>query len=86
VSGSPQGLLTIWSRTRGTANEVRAISAPATLPYTLTTNDPSINDLGRCKKIAVPLVKISAQAVTLKAAAAKAYGIAAFSRYDPMTV
>jgi NitT/TauT family transport system substrate-binding protein len=89
VSGSPQGLLTIWSRTRGTAGEVRAVSALATLPFALNTNDPTIktiDDLARCKKIAVPSVKVSAQAVTIEAAAAKAYGIKEFARYDQFTV
>ena len=68
VSGSPQGLLTIWSRTRGTASEVRAVSALATLPFVLNTNDPgikTIDDLVRCRKIAVPSIKVSAQAVTI---------------------
>ena len=89
VSGSPQGLLTIWSRTRGTANEVRAVSALVTLPFALNTNDPTIkgiDDLARCKKIAVPSVKVSAQAVTIQAAAAKAYGIKDYARYDQYTV
>lgn len=89
VSGSPQGLLTIWSRTRGTAGEVRAVSALATLPYALNTNDASIktiDDLARCKKIAVPSVKVSAQAVTIQMAAAKAYGIKEFARYDQYTI
>jgi NitT/TauT family transport system substrate-binding protein len=89
VSGSPQGMLTIWSRTRGTAGEVRAISALATLPFVLNTNDPTIktiDDLVRCKKIAVPSVKVSAQAVTIQAAAAKAYGIKEYARYDQYTI
>jgi NitT/TauT family transport system substrate-binding protein len=89
VSGSPQGLLTIWSRTRGSAGEVRGISALSTLPYVLNTNDPTIktiDDVGHCGKIAVPSVKVSAQAVTLQAAAAKAYGIKEFARYDLLTV
>jgi NitT/TauT family transport system substrate-binding protein len=89
VSGSPQGLLTIWSRTRGTAGEVRAVSALATLPFALNTNNPSIktiDDLARCNKIAVPSVKVSAQAVTIQAAAAKAYGIKEYARYDQYTV
>lgn len=89
VSGSPLGLLTIWSRTRGTANEVRAVSALATLPLALNSNDPTIktiDDLARCRKIAMPSVKVSAQAVTIQAAAAKAYGIKDFARYDQYTV
>ncbi len=69
--------------------EVRAISALATLPFALNTNDPTIktiDDLARCKKIAVPAVKVSAQAVTIQAAAAKAYGIKEYARYDQYTV
>jgi NitT/TauT family transport system substrate-binding protein len=89
VAGSPQGVLTIWSRTRGTAQEVRAIAALTTLPFALNTNDPTIktiDDVARCKKIAVPAVKVSAQAVTLQAAAAAAYGVKEFARYDAQTV
>lgn len=89
VAGSPQGVLTIWSRTRGTAQEVRAISALATLPFTLNTNDPTIktlDDVERCKRIAVPAVKVSAQAVTLEAAAAATYGPRAYDRFDAQTV
>ena len=89
VAGSPQGVLTIWSRTRGTPQEVRAITALATLPFTLNTNNASIktiDDVSRCSKIAVPSVKVSAQAVTLEAAAAKAFGDKEFARFDPQTV
>lgn len=89
VSGSPQGLLTIWSRTRGSAQEVRALSALATLPYALNTNDPTIktiDDLAKCKKISVPAVKVSAQAVTIQKAAANAYGPKEYARYDQYTV
>jgi NitT/TauT family transport system substrate-binding protein len=89
VSGSPQGMLTIWSRTRGSASEVRALSALATLPFKLNTNDTDIKtiaDLAKCNKIAVPAVKVSAQAVTIQKAAANVYGIAEFNRYDNNTV
>lgn len=89
VSGSPQGMLMIWSRTRGTPMEVRAVSALATLPYLLNTNNPDIktvDDLAKCKKISVPSVKVSAQAVTVEKAAANAYGIKNFGRYDQYTV
>jgi len=89
VSGSPQGLLTIWSRTRGSANEVRALSALVTLPYVLNTNDPDIKtvaDLAKCHKIAVPAVRVSAQAVSVQKAAANAYGIKEFGRYDEYAI
>ncbi len=89
VSGSPQGLLTIWSRTRGSAGEVRAVSALATLPYVLNTDNKAIetvDDLALCNKIAVPAVRVSAQAVAVEAAAAKAYGIKEFARYDQYVI
>jgi NitT/TauT family transport system substrate-binding protein len=89
ASGSPEDLLAIWSRTRGSDNEVRAISALATQPYALNTNDPeirTIDDLGRCRNIAVPGDGDSAQAVTLRAAVAAAYGIREFGRYDSLVV
>lgn len=89
VAGSPSGMLTIWNRTRGTAQEVRAITALASLPFKLNTNDPTIrgvDDLGRCGKIAVPSIKVSSPAMTLQMAAAKAYGAKEYARYDPLTV
>ena len=89
VAGSPSGMLTIWGRTRGTAQEVRAISALVSLPYKLNTNDPDIrgvDDLARCGKIAVPSIKVSSPAMTLQMAAAKAYGIREYARFDPLTV
>jgi NitT/TauT family transport system substrate-binding protein len=61
----------------------------ATLPYVLTTNDPTIKtveDLTRCGKIAVPAEKVSAQAVSLQMAAAKQWGVKAFNRFDSQTV
>ena len=89
VAGSPSGVLTIWGRTRGTPQEVRAISALVSLPFKLNTNDPEIrtvDDLGRCGKIAVPSVKVSSPAMTLQMAAANAYGAKEYARYDPLTV
>jgi NitT/TauT family transport system substrate-binding protein len=89
VAGSPSGMLTIWGRTRGTAQEVRAISALVSLPFKLNTNDPEIrgvDDLGRCGKIAVPSIKVSSPAMTLQMAAAQAYGAKEYARFDPLTV
>ena len=89
VAGSPSGVLTIWGRTHGTPQEVRAISALVSLPFKLNTNDPDIkgkDDLGRCGKIAVPSIKVSSPAMTLQMAAANAYGFKEYARYDPLTV
>ncbi len=89
VGGSPNGMFTLWAKTRGTAQEVRAITALVTLPYLITSNDPeikSIADLGKCKRIPVPSVKVSSPAVTIEMAAAKLYGIKEYNRFDAATV
>ncbi len=89
VGGSPNGMFTLWAKARGTPQEVRAITALVTLPYMITSNDPTITtiaDLGKCKKIPVPSVRVSSPAVTVQMAAAKLYGIKAFARFDTATV
>jgi NitT/TauT family transport system substrate-binding protein len=89
VGGSPNGMYALWAKTFGTPREVRAISALVTLPYVVTTTDPDIRtiaDLGKCKKIPVPSVKVSSPAVTIQMAAAKLYGVKEFDRFDSLTV
>ena len=89
VGGSPNGMYTLWAKTRNTPQEVRAITALATLPYEITTNDPAIKtiaDMDKCKKIPVPSLKVSSPAVTVQMAAAKLYGIKEFARFDAATV
>lgn len=89
VGGSPNGLFTLWAKTRNTPQEVRAITALVTLPYEITTNDPDIKtiaDMGKCKKIPVPSVKVSSPAVTVQMAAAKLYGMKEYNRFDAATV
>lgn len=89
VGGSPHGMFTLWAKTRGTKQEVRAISALVTLPFMITSNDPEIKtiaDLGRCKKIPVPSVRVSSPAVAVQMAAAQQFGIKEFSRFDTATV
>jgi NitT/TauT family transport system substrate-binding protein len=89
VGGSPNGMFTLWAKARGTPQEVRAITALVTLPYMITSSDPEIKtiaDLGKCKKIPVPSVKVSSPAVTLEMAAARLYGIKDFARFDAATI
>lgn len=89
VGGSPNGMFALWAKARGTPHEVRAITALVTLPYVITSNDPAIKtiaDLGKCKKIPVPSVKVSSPAVTVQQAAVKLYGLKEFARLDAATV
>jgi NitT/TauT family transport system substrate-binding protein len=89
VAGGVPGLVTLWSKTRGTSQPVRGISALSSQPFFLNTRRKdlkSIADLGPNDKIAVPAIKVSVQAVTLQMAAAKLWGEANFAKLDPLTV
>ncbi len=89
VAGGTPGLLTLWNRTRGTANEVRGISALSSQPILLNTrsdNIKSIADLKDSDRVALPAVKVSIQAVVLQMAAAKMFGQANYAKLDPLTV
>jgi NitT/TauT family transport system substrate-binding protein len=89
VSGGVPGLLTIWARTRGTANAVKGIAAFSSQPILLNTRNPAVRtiaDFTEQDKIAVPAVKISLQAMMLQMAAAKQWGQASFAKLDPLTV
>jgi NitT/TauT family transport system substrate-binding protein len=89
VTGGPQGLFFIWSRSRDSSNAVKAISALHSNTYQIVSRDPairSIDDLGKCGKIAVASVKTSAPAILIQAAAAKQYGLKDYARYDSLTV
>ena len=88
-SGGVPGLLVLWSRTKGTPQEVRGISALSSQPFLLNTKDPdikTIKDFKDSDRIAVPAVKSSVQALTLQMAAAKACGAKDFEKLDPLTV
>src|ERR1043166_1970374 len=69
VAGGVPGLVTLWARTRGTANEVKGISALSSQPFLMNTREErikSIADLKDSDRIAVPAVKVSVQAVALQ--------------------
>jgi NitT/TauT family transport system substrate-binding protein len=89
VAGGTPGLVTLWARTKGTANEVKGISALSSQPIYLNTrseNIKSIADLKDSDRVAVPAVKVSLQAVLLQMAAAKLHGQANYGKYDALTV
>jgi len=88
-SGGVPGLLILWSKSKGTPQEVRGISALSSQPFLLNTKDTNIKTIKDFKdsdRIAVPSVKSSVQAITLQMAAAKEYGVKEFSKLDPLTV
>jgi NitT/TauT family transport system substrate-binding protein len=88
VTGVP-GLATLWDKTAGTPNEVRALSAVQSMPFMLVTNRPTIKtikDFTEQDKIALPAVKVSSQAICLQMAAAKEWGDDQYAKLDAFTI
>jgi NitT/TauT family transport system substrate-binding protein len=89
ASGGVGPLVTIWSKTKGTRQEVKGISALNSMPISLVSVNPdvkTIKDLTAKDKIGLPAVKVSIQAVTLQMAAEQAFGAAQYGKLDPLTV
>lgn len=89
ASGGPPGLLLLWARTKGTASEVKGVSALSSQPFLLNTREAriaSIKDIGPADKIAVPSIKVSIQAIALQMAAAKVLGAENAGKLDGNTV
>lgn len=89
VAVGSTALITLWGRTKGTANEVKGVSALASMPITLSTRNPnvkSIRDFTDKDRIAVPSVNVSFQAMLLEMAAAKEWGPENYNKLDPLTV
>lgn len=90
ASGGTGPLLTIWDKTHGTDDHVKAMVDFSKMPLKLLTNDPAVNKLEdylkvNDHKIATPSIS-SIQAVTLRMAATKLWGEAGTTKLDPLLV
>ncbi|HEY4142444.1 MAG TPA: ABC transporter substrate-binding protein, partial [Pseudolabrys sp.] len=88
VTGVPS-LNTLWDKTAGTPQEVRALCAVQSMPFMLVTNKENIKtlrDFTDKDKIAVPAVKVSSQAICLQMAVAKEFGFENYAKLDSMTI
>src|ERR1043166_3827862 len=82
-------LATMWDKTVGTPNEIRALSAVQSMPYVLVTRSPHIKSVRHFTdkdRIALPAVKLTGHAIALQMAAAKEFGREQYDRLDPITV
>ena len=89
VSLGIPGIITIWSKTKGTSVEVKGVAGLNVSPLMLMVRDPSIKSIKDFKenhRIAMPAVKVSMQAIMLQMAAAKEFGDAKFTALDHLTV
>jgi NitT/TauT family transport system substrate-binding protein len=88
VTGVPS-LNTLWDKTAGTPQEVRALCAVQSMPFMLVTNRDSVKtlrDFTEQDKIAVPAVKVSSQAICLQMAVAKEWGFDQYAKLDSITI
>ncbi len=89
VSLGVPGIITIYSKTKGTASEVKGVMGLNVSPLMLLVRDPAIKSLKDFKdthRIALPAVKVSNQAIILQMAAVKEFGDAKFNALDHLTV
>lgn len=89
VTSGATNLLTAWSATKGTPNEVRGVAGNGALPMFLLSRNPNvktIKDYTAADKIAVPTVRVSTQAIVMQMAAEKQFGAADAHKLDQYTV
>ncbi len=89
VSLGIPGLITVWSKTKGTPIDVKGATGLNVSPLMLLVRDPAIKSIRDFKdnhKIAMPAVKVSMQAIILQMAAAREFGDARFDALDHLTV
>jgi NitT/TauT family transport system substrate-binding protein len=88
ISAGPPAFLTLWDKTKGTA-DVEGVAAMTSLPMYLNTNSPrlkTLDDITDQDKIAVTAVKVSIPAIIMQMYAQKKYGAAQATRFDKFTV
>ena len=81
-------MIIVWARTRGSL-KMSGIAALGAMPNLLTTSNPNIKTLADFTdkdRIALPAVKIGAQAVMLQMAAEQAFGPGQQNKLDDITV
>ena len=82
-------LATVWDKTAGTPQEVRALCAMQSMPYVLVTRNPDVKtiaDFTDKDRIALPGVKLTGHALALEIAAAKLWGADKYDKLDSLTV
>ena len=82
-------LATIWDKTVGTPQEVRALIAMQSMPFVLVTRNPDVKtiaDFTDKDKIALPAVKLTGHALILEMESAKIWGFDHYDKLDSITI
>jgi NitT/TauT family transport system substrate-binding protein len=88
IAAGPPAFITLWDRTRGSA-DVKGVAAMTSLPMYLNTRADhlrTLEDLTEQDKIAVTAIKVSIPAIAMQMYAAERYGEADAGRFDRYTV
>lgn len=88
ISAGPPAFLTLWDKTRGSAN-VEGVAAMTSMPMYLNTNVQhlkKLDDITDQDKIAVTSIKVSIPAIIMQMYAQQKYGPAQATRFDKFTV
>ena len=88
ISAGPPAFLTLWDRTRGSAN-VEGVAAMTSMPMYLNTRAEhlkKLDDITDQDKIAVTSIKVSIPAIIMQMYAKEHYGAAQATRFDKFTV
>jgi NitT/TauT family transport system substrate-binding protein len=88
IAAGPPAFLTLWDRTRGSA-DVAGVAAMTSLPMYLNTRSErlrSIDDLTNQDKVAVTAIKVSIPAIIMQMYAEQNYGAEQVDRFDRYTV
>jgi len=88
IAAGPPAFITLWDRTRGSA-DVRGVAAMSSLPMYLNTTSErlrTLEDLTAQDKIAVTAVKVSIPSIAMQMYAAERFGIGEAYRFDRFTV
>jgi NitT/TauT family transport system substrate-binding protein len=82
-------LATVWDKTVGTPQEIRALIAMQSMPYVLVTRNASVKsiaDFTDKDKIALPAVKLTGHAIALEMEAARIWGPDHYGKLDSITI
>ena len=88
ISAGPPAFLTLWDKTRGSAN-VEGVAAMTSMPMYLNTRAEhlkKLDDITDQDKIAVTSIKVSIPAIIMQMYAKEHYGAAQATRFDKFTV
>jgi NitT/TauT family transport system substrate-binding protein len=88
ISAGPPAFLTLWDKTRGSA-DVEGVAAMTSLPMYLNTNAAhlkKLDDITDQDQIAVTSIKVSIPAIVMQMYAQEKYGPAQATRFDKFTV